>query len=44
MPNFGYREKGDMLADFDPDVGLTKNCPWVWQFRPITGLIRQYLE
>ncbi len=36
--------KKESFAWFDLGVGLAKNYLWVWQFRPITGLIRQYLE
>ena len=32
------------VVDFDLAVGLTKDYPWAWQFRPITGLIRQCFE
>ncbi len=31
-------------ASIDPFIELTTDKTWVWQFRPITGLIRQCLE
>ena len=36
-------EKGKIKDDIDSVAMVDQTINWVWQFRPITGLIRHFL-